>query len=189
VFEPTGPWSPERTREYLEERTVPVRVATRTPDGRLWMLSLWYLYRDGALRCATSASADVVAFLEDDPGVAFEVSENEPPYMGVRGSAEATLTPDEDKRLLRELLSRYLGGTDSPLARRLLDAEREEVSIRLDPTRVHTWDYSGRMRDTGRGGETEVRPEAESGADTEPGPEPETTADADDAGAGSDDDR
>jgi hypothetical protein len=149
VFEPTGPWSPEQTREYLEERTVPVRVATRTPDGRLWMLSLWYLFRDGALWCATSASADVVAFLEADPGVAFEVSENEPPYMGVRGSAEATLSPDEDKSLLRELLARYLGGTDSALARRLLDADREEVRIRLDPTRTHTWDYSERMRDTG----------------------------------------
>jgi hypothetical protein len=146
VFEPTGPWSPERTREYLTERTIPVRVATRTPDGRLWMLSLWYLLRDGALWCATSASADVVAFIEDDPGVAFEVSENEPPYMGVRGSAEATLRPDSDKRLLRELMTRYLGGTDSPLARRLLDADREEVGIRLEPTRTHTWDYSERMR-------------------------------------------
>jgi hypothetical protein len=147
VFEPTGPWSPERTREYLEERTVPVRVATRTPGGRLWMLSLWYLFRDDALWCATSASADVVAFIEDDPGVAFEVSENEPPYMGVRGSAEATLSADEDKSLLRELIARYLGGTDSRLARRLLDADREEVRIRIEPTRIHTWDYSERMRD------------------------------------------
>lgn len=147
MFESTGPWSPEQTREYLEERTVPVRVATRTPGGRLWMLSLWYLYRDGALWCATSADADVVAFLEDDPGVAFEVSENEPPYMGVRGSAEATLSPDGDKRLLRELITRYLGGTGSALADRLLDADREEVSIRIDPGRVHTWDYSERMRD------------------------------------------
>ena len=147
MFEPTGPWSPERTREYLEERTVPVRVATRTPGGRLWMLSLWYLFRDDALWCATSASADVVAFIEDDPGVAFEVSENEPPYMGVRGSAEATLSPDEDKSLLRELIARYLGGTDSRLARRLLDADREEVRIRIEPTRIHTWDYSERMRD------------------------------------------
>jgi hypothetical protein len=67
--------------------------------------------------------------------------------MGVRGSAEATLSPDEEKSLLRELISRYLGGTDSRLARRLLDADREEVRIRIEPTRAHTWDYSERMRD------------------------------------------
>lgn len=147
MFDPTGPWSPEQTRTYLEERAIPVRVATRTPGGRLWMVSLWFLFRDDALWCATAASADLVGFLEADPGVAFEVSENEPPYRGVRGSAEATLSPDEDKRLLRDLLERYLGGTDSPLARRLLDEDREEVRIRLDPTRTHTWDYSERMRD------------------------------------------
>ncbi|PSQ12471.1 pyridoxamine 5'-phosphate oxidase [Halobacteriales archaeon QS_5_70_15] len=165
MFEPTGPWSPERTREYLTERTVPVRVATRTPGGRLWMLSLWYLFRDGAIWCATSASADVVGFIEDDPGVAFEISGNEPPYMGVRGSAEATPSPDEDKSLLRELVVRYLGGTDSALARRLLDADREEVRIRLDPTRAHTWDYSERMRDAVAGAEAGAEGNGEPGED------------------------
>ena len=83
--------------------------------------------------------------------------------MGVRGSAEATLDPDADKRLLRELITRYLGGTDSPLARRLLDADREEIRIRLDPTQAHTWDYSERMRDAvadpGTGGETGTKEE------------------------------
>jgi hypothetical protein len=114
------------------------------------MLSLWYLLRDDALWCATSAEADLVTFLETDAGVAFEVSENEPPYRGVRGSAEATVYPDEGKDLLRDLLERYLGGTDSRLARRLLDEGREEVRIRIDPTRTHTWDYTSRMRDTSR---------------------------------------
>lgn len=150
VLDPTGPWSPEETRTYLEERTVPVRLATRTPSGRLWMLSLWYLLRDGALWCATSAEADLVTFLETDAGVAFEISENEPPYRGVRGSAEATVRPDEGKALLRDLLERYLGGTDSRLARQLLDEDREEVRIRIDPTRTHTWDYTSRMRDAFR---------------------------------------
>jgi hypothetical protein len=67
---------------------------------------------------------------------------------------------DEEKALLRSLLDRYLGGTDSALARRLLDPEREEVAIRVEPGRVHPWDYAGRMRDAtgdgggGRGGRT-----------------------------------
>jgi hypothetical protein len=143
------------------------------------MLSLWYRWepghgsssdagaeegtestgdgdRDGdspALRCATSRDADVVRYLEADDGVAFEVSTNEPPYRGVRGNGTATIAPDAEKRLLRSLLERYLGGTDSALARRLLDPEREEVEIRVEPARVHSWDYAGRMRDaTGSGG-------------------------------------
>ena len=60
---------------------------------------------------------------------------------------------------------RYLGGTDSALARRLLDADREEVRIRLDPTRAHTWDYSERMRDAVAGTEAGAEGNREPGED------------------------
>jgi recombinational DNA repair protein RecT len=109
------------------------------------MLSLWYELRDDALWCATAASADLVEFLDHDPSVAFEASVNDPPYRGVRGQGEATVEPDPDKTVLRSLLDRYLGGTDSTLAQQLLDKDRAEVRIRIDPTRVATWDYSERM--------------------------------------------
>jgi nitroimidazol reductase NimA-like FMN-containing flavoprotein (pyridoxamine 5'-phosphate oxidase superfamily) len=111
------------------------------------MLSLWYRYRDGRFEMATSASADVVEYLEHDPGVAFEVSTNDPPYMGVRGSGTASLDHDAGKALLRELLERYLGGTDSELASWLLREDREEVRITVDPAKLYTWDYSDRMAD------------------------------------------
>jgi hypothetical protein len=55
------------------------------------------------------------------------------------------VSPDADKELLRALLARYLGGTDNPTADRLLRPEREEVKIRIEPERLHSWDYSGRM--------------------------------------------
>ena len=112
------------------------------------MLSLWYRYRDGAFHCATGADADVVGYLEHDASVAFEISDNDPPYRGVRGSGEVSIEPDEDKALLRELLERYLGGTDSPLADRLLAEGREEVRLTVDPTKLYTWDFSERMPET-----------------------------------------
>jgi hypothetical protein len=76
---------------------------------------------------------------------AFEISVNAPPYFGVRGAGAASVSPDEEKRLLRSLLERYLGGTDSTLAERLLRPEREEVHIRIEPERLYTWDFSDRM--------------------------------------------
>ncbi|WP_253738269.1 pyridoxamine 5'-phosphate oxidase family protein [Halohasta salina] len=144
-MEPTGAWDRERTEAFLEGRTIPVRLACHTRADTLWMLSLWYLYRDGALWCATSASADVVDYLAGDNRVAFEISTNEPPYKGVRGNGTASVDADTDKDLLRELLERYLGGTDSPLAEQLLSPDREEVRIRIDPARIYTWDFSERM--------------------------------------------
>ncbi|USZ73115.1 pyridoxamine 5'-phosphate oxidase family protein [Natronosalvus halobius] len=133
--------------DYLDEATVPIRLACHTPAGRLWMLSLWFQHRDGVFRCATGADADVVRYLGHDPSVAFEVSTNEPPYAGVRGSGTATVDPDPEKAVLRELLERYLGGTDSKLARSLLEKDRTEVTITVDPGVVYGWDFSERMAD------------------------------------------
>ncbi|MFB6282224.1 MAG: pyridoxamine 5'-phosphate oxidase family protein [Haloferacaceae archaeon] len=145
----TGPWDEGAVAAYLTEARVPIRIATRTPGGRLWMLSLWFRHEDGDLLCATSASADVVTYLDADPEVAFEVSTNDPPYRGVRGNGTATVAPDPEKALLRSLLDRYLGGTDTPLGRRLLGEDREEVRIRIQPDRIHSWDYTDRMSEDG----------------------------------------
>lgn len=68
-----------------------------------------------------------------------------PPYRGVRGQGRASLRR-EGGTLLGELLDRYLGGGDSPLARRLLADAADEVAIRVVPTRLASWDYTERMR-------------------------------------------
>ncbi|MFP8889259.1 pyridoxamine 5'-phosphate oxidase family protein [Natrialbaceae archaeon A-CW2] len=142
-----GSLTREEIDDYLSSTTVPVRLACHTPSGGLWMLSLWYRYRDGALECATAADANVVEYLEGDPTVAFEISSNQPPYIGVRGAGTASISPDPEKSVLRALLERYLGGTDSQLADTLLDESREEVVITVEPQTVYGWDFSDRMRD------------------------------------------
>jgi nitroimidazol reductase NimA-like FMN-containing flavoprotein (pyridoxamine 5'-phosphate oxidase superfamily) len=142
-----GDWSRAEMTAYLEDATVPIRLSCRTPGGGLWMLSLWYRYRDGRFEMATGVSADVVTYLEADDGVAFEVSTNDPPYRGVRGAGTASITPDEDKTVLRSLIERYLGDTDSELARGLLSDDREEVRIAVEPEKLYTWDFSDRMSD------------------------------------------
>mgnify|MGYP000044190935 CR=1 FL=1 len=149
MTEYTGEWDRAAVAAFLADARVPIRVACRTPGDGLWMLSLWYDFDPdaGQFVCATAADADVVGYLRDDDGVAFEVSTNDPPYRGVRGRGSATVGPDDDKSTLRGLLDRYLGGTDSALARQLLDPERDEVVIRIDPARVYSWDFTERMDD------------------------------------------
>jgi hypothetical protein len=145
----TGEWDRAGVTAFLADAHVPIRVACRTPAGGLWMLSLWYDFDPdaGEFVCATAADADVVGYLRADDGVAFEVSTNDPPYRGVRGNGHATISPDDGKETLRSLLERYLGGTDSSLAQRLLDPDRDEVVIRIDPDRCYSWDFTERMRD------------------------------------------
>jgi nitroimidazol reductase NimA-like FMN-containing flavoprotein (pyridoxamine 5'-phosphate oxidase superfamily) len=142
-----GAWSDEQMASFLEEALVPVRLGCHHPHGGLWMVSLWYRYADGCLLCATGRSSDIAAFLRRDSAVSFEISTNRPPYMGVRGSGTATLETDESKELLTGLLERYLGGTDSELGAFLLDDDREELVIRIEPERLFTWDFADRMAD------------------------------------------
>ncbi len=149
-----GTLSQSAITSFLEETTAPVRVACRTPQDNLWMCSLWYRLDadatagdDWTLQCATSAQADIVSFLESDPGVAFEISTNEQPYTGVRGRGSATIEPDPEKETLQMLLERYQVGPDSNLARNLLREERDEVTITIEPVVVYGWDFSDRMRD------------------------------------------
>ncbi|QFU83033.1 pyridoxamine 5'-phosphate oxidase family protein [Natronorubrum aibiense] len=152
-----GSLSQSAITSLLEETTAPIRVACRTPQDHLWMCSLWYRLEDAVdadeddwrLQCATSARADIVSFLESEPEVAFEVSTNDPPYTGVRGRGTATIEPDPEKETLRALLERYRIGTDSTLAQNLLRAERDEVTITIEPAVVYGWDFSDRMRETG----------------------------------------
>ncbi|NUC72804.1 pyridoxamine 5'-phosphate oxidase family protein [Haloterrigena sp. SYSU A558-1] len=156
-----GSLSPARITDLLEDATIPIRLACRTPEDNLWMCSLWYRLErteadepangetDGGwrLRCATAASADIVSFLEADPRVAFEVSTNQPPYAGVRGRGAVSIDPDPEKETLRDLLERYLGDTESQLAGALLDEDREEVTTTIEPAVVYGWDFAERMAD------------------------------------------
>ncbi len=141
----SGPWTSGEMEQFLSAETVPLRLGCRTPADRPWMLSLWYRFVDGVFECATGADAAVVDYLDYDDDVSFEVSTNEPPYCGVRGNGTATMTTDEGKTVLTDLLHRYLGGTDSSLAERLLAPDRREIQITITPDRLHTWDYSNRM--------------------------------------------
>jgi nitroimidazol reductase NimA-like FMN-containing flavoprotein (pyridoxamine 5'-phosphate oxidase superfamily) len=142
----TGAWDERQLETFLEESRIPIRIAVHRGDGSLWMVALWYRYRNGSFECATWANADVVRFIRGDSEVAFEISTNQPPYRGVRGNGTASMSPDREKATLRALVERYLGGTDSSLAEWLLSDERDEIRIRIQPDAMYSWDYTDRMQ-------------------------------------------
>jgi hypothetical protein len=91
-----------------------------------------------------------VRWLEADARIGFEVSVNDPPYCGVRGQARVELLPERGEAELRALLERYLGGTDSDLARWLLSRADGEVALRIRPHWLASWDFRKRMQDAVR---------------------------------------
>ncbi len=134
----SGAWDAGETERFLESSTVPLRVACRTPDDEPWLLSLWYLYRDGALWCATGADADVVRYLRHDDGVAFEASTNHPPYRG-SGVTEpprsiptrrSSCSGSSSSGISAGRTRRSPGGCSRPIARRSVSGSTRRGSTR-----------------------------------------------------------
>ena len=136
---------PELDR-FLADTIVPLRLACLDRDGSPHVLSLWYLWRDGAIWCATRPDAWVVSRLRADPRGRLGVAGGGPPFRGLRGQGRAGLLPEQGEALLGELVDRYLGGRDGRFAGWLLARSAGEMAIRILPARTSRWDYSRRMR-------------------------------------------
>lgn len=140
----SGPWDHAEVEQFLEESVIPIRLATIGRSGPL-VQSLWFLYDNGSLWCATQAEAVVVSRLTADPRCGVEVARDAPPYRGVRGSAQAVILPGAAGEILPRLIERYLGSAPSPLGEWLLSRIDSEVAIRLDDLQISSWDFSSRM--------------------------------------------
>lgn len=138
----SGPWTPTQIEAYLDEAVIPVRLATAGKRGPL-VQSLWFLYDDASLWCATQADSVLAMRLRKDARVGWEVAADAPPYRGARGTGTAALV-DDAERVLRRLIARY-GQAGTPLADWLLGRAESEVAIRIGDLRVASWDYSPRM--------------------------------------------
>ncbi len=131
--------------DFLSASRVPLRLGILDEDGGPRVLSLWYLWQDGALWCATSPKAWVVERLRADPRCGFEVAGDAPPYRGVRGRGRAVLDPARGEAILGALVDRYLGTRETRFARWLLARSAGEMAIRIVPEKLSQWDYSRRM--------------------------------------------
>ena len=140
-------WSLAAIEQFLADAVIPIRLAAVDDDGTPIVMSLWYLYRDGHLWCATQQAARLVAMLRQHAEVGFEVAGDTPPYHGVRGQGRVELSTENGAATLEQLIDRYLGRRDSGLAKWLLARGATEIAIRIRPTWITAWDYRARMQD------------------------------------------
>jgi nitroimidazol reductase NimA-like FMN-containing flavoprotein (pyridoxamine 5'-phosphate oxidase superfamily) len=140
-------WSQEAITAFLQQMHIPLRLASVTRTGCPQVVSLWYLYDNGRLYCATPQTAKIVTQLQREPRCGFEIAADQPPYRGVRGHGRAHLVPSRGAEILTRLLDRYLGGTSSSLAQSLLARSAQEVAIEITPVSFSTWDFTARMHD------------------------------------------
>jgi nitroimidazol reductase NimA-like FMN-containing flavoprotein (pyridoxamine 5'-phosphate oxidase superfamily) len=142
-----GPWSAAEIAQFLQDSRYPMRLACVGADGYPRVVSVWFIYEQERLFCASHGSSQLVSLLRANGRIGFEVATNDPPYCGVRGQGDAVLTEAGGARMLERLLDRFLGRLDSPLAKWLLSRSEEELLITVTPRRWFSWDYRQRMGD------------------------------------------
>ena len=140
-----GPFSPDEVDAFLDRSVIPMRLAAVGPQGWPLILSLWFVRQGDELLAATRPTSTLVACLKDNPKCGFEIAGDEPPYRGVRGRASVVLEDRAGGPVLERLLTRYLGGTSGPLAKKLLAHADDEVCRRLRPLSLVSWDFTRRM--------------------------------------------
>lgn len=143
-------WDAATIAAFLDTTVIPIRLGCSDTQGVPLICSLWYVYDDGALWCATQQSASVVKLLEREPRCAFEVAPESMPYRGVRGQGTAELRAADGEAMLLRLLDRYVGTRESDFAKWLIKRAANEVAIRITPTWLNAWDFSARMEPTQR---------------------------------------
>ncbi len=143
-----GPFAPSEVDDFLDTAVIPMRLAAVGPTGWPLIVSLWFLRHGDEILAATRPSSTLVAFLTQEPKCGFEIAGDEPPYKGVRGRAEVIVDDHAGGPVLEMLLTKYLGGTSSPLAKKLMGNAADEVCLRLQPRSIISWDFTRRMSDS-----------------------------------------
>ena len=138
-------WAEQEIENHLVQSRIPCRLATITKDGFPHVMSLWYLYQEGCIFCSVQEKTSIVDWLFRNPQCGFEVASDKPPYKGIRGRGSATLEIGKSDNVLPLLINRYLGSCDSALAQKLLARPETEVTIRIIPHWLTSWDFTARM--------------------------------------------
>ncbi len=139
-----GSWSGARIEAFLSATRIPLRLSLNTKSGML-IVPIWFEYSAGHFLSCSPADSLLVRSLRSDPAIAFDVSSNDLPYMGVRGRGFAECSATQDNATLVKLLDRYTAGTDNSLADWLLNRDVTEALINIRMTWLTSWDFSSRM--------------------------------------------
>jgi len=137
----------EKIDEIVPDTKIPIRLGYIKPNGNPAVISLWYVFLEGNIYCATQKTAKIVSYLEKNQVCGFEIAGDKPPYKGVRGEGKVRILNEKGSEILNILIDKYLGEKESTLSRFLKNNSKTEVAIRITPQKIFNYDYSKRMKD------------------------------------------
>jgi nitroimidazol reductase NimA-like FMN-containing flavoprotein (pyridoxamine 5'-phosphate oxidase superfamily) len=137
--------------QFLIDSDLPIRLACLSMSDWPAIVSLWYVYTDEKIYCATQSTAKIIRYLRRSPKCGFEIAGNRFPYRGIRGYGNASILKEKGENILRVLLQKYFKGRETSKLHKLLLSEKHlqnEVALEIIPNRMFEWDYKARMSDS-----------------------------------------
>ena len=152
--------SEAEVEEFLRGRR-PMTLCTINHDGSIHAVAMWYGFLEGAVAFETKAKSQKVQNLRRDPRITCLVEDGDY-YEDLRGvelvgTAEIVEDPDRMWELGVSMFERYYGTYTEDLRPFVETMLHKRVVIRVDVSRVVTWDH----RKLGLG---TTRPAASAGA-------------------------
>jgi len=139
----------EEINKFIPDLKIPIRVGFIKSNDVPAVISLWYVYNDGKIYCASQKTAKIVSYLKKNPLCGFEIAADKPPYKGMRGEGTARILNETGAYVLDLLMEKYLGEKESKLSKYLRNNSKTEVAIEITPQKIFNYDYSKRMKDSG----------------------------------------
>jgi len=129
-----------------------IQIATIDEEGYPMIHPIWFLYdkNSGKIHAATRKMTRKVGNIRRSPDkIYFSIDDENFPYKGVKGRAEAKIVEDLQRILpiVEKINMKYLGTNDHPLAKMLLDNAKkgEEIVIEIMPKFFSAWDFGKAM--------------------------------------------
>jgi general stress protein 26 len=134
--------------EFLSRSKLNLHLGTIDEDNYPNVHPTWFLY-DGSkdvIFVETGKHSKKTKNLQQNDKVYFCIDDGNPPYKGVRGKANVQILsePNSNFPIAEKIMLKYLGSTDHPMAKTLLQNVRDGNSVMLEikPLYYSTWDYS-----------------------------------------------
>lgn len=137
----------DEVNRFLESKQN-LQIATLDEKGDPTIQPVWFLYDKATQKIYfdTGKEAKKLANIRRKSRVYFSVDSEEYPYKCVKGKADATISEDPSRNtpIVEKICTKYLGSTDHPLAKSLVDMAKNGASVVLEltPKYYSTWDFA-----------------------------------------------
>jgi nitroimidazol reductase NimA-like FMN-containing flavoprotein (pyridoxamine 5'-phosphate oxidase superfamily) len=134
--------------KFLLDSKLNLHLGTIDPDHYPNIHPTWYIYDDSkdVILVETAKQSKKTTNLKKNDKIYFCVDDGNPPYKGIRGKGNVRISSDPETNLpiAEKIMLKYLGSTDHPMAKILLENVRNGNSVILEikPKYYSTWDYS-----------------------------------------------